>query len=231
MVMPRALTLGVEAALALSTGAAFAGLLSGGPRAARLSRLVTITGAALALLLALLTTGSDTVWLFEALRVNALTQSIKAVVALALLLSVLRPRPGDAYARSRTVDPFFRLVAATALCVAASAGDLLVLWIALDIASLAAIVAVATAGGWNASGPAVRSMLRAWLPASLATALGAILLGALAGATRFTDIGTAWHEISAEPVLFIGIALMVVGIAARVIRFAASGLLALRSTH
>jgi NADH:ubiquinone oxidoreductase subunit 2 (subunit N) len=206
------------------------GLLAGGPRAARVSRQVTLAASMAALLLALLTLGTDAIWFFEALRITLLSQVIKGLVAAVLLLGVMRPRPGDAFARSRTVDPFFRLVAATALCVAASAGDLIVLWLAVDTASLALIASVAAAGGWNTSGPAVRRMVGAWLPGSLLTALGAILVSALAGSTRFTDVGTAWHDIQGEPVLFIGIALMAAGIGVRVLRFAMDGWLAYRTT-
>ena len=229
--MPRVMSLSVELALGLATAAAFAGVIAGGPRAARWSRIVTLAGAAAAFVAAVVTLGADAVWFFEALRMSAFTQALKGGIAAALLASVLRPRPGDAFARARTVDPFFRLVVAMALSVAASAGDIVVLWIALDIASLAGIIAVATAGGWSASEAAVRAMVRTWLPSSLACALGVIVVGGIAGATRFTDLEVAIPELRGEPALLLGLALIGGSIVARAARFAASSLLAYRTTH
>lgn len=229
--MPRAASLSVELALGIATAVAFAGVIAGGPRAARLSRIVTLAGAAAAFVAAVATLGSDAVWFFEALRVNAFTQALKGGIAAALLLSVLRPRPGDAFARARTVDRFFRLIVAMALTVAAGAGDIVVLWIALDIASLAAIVAVATAGGWSASEAAVRAMVRTWLPSSLACALGVILVAGVAGATHYTDLEAAIPELGGEPALLLGLALIGGSIVTRAARFAASSLLAYRTTH
>ena len=228
--MPRVLSLGVELALAAATGGAFIGLLSGGPRAARLSRLVVLAGSTLALLAAVLTLGADESWFFDGIRISGASQAFKAVICAVLLLSVVRPRRGDAFARARTVDPFFRLIAAAALALAASAGDLLVLWLALDIASIAVIAAIATAGGWSARESVVRVLVVTWLPASLVTMLGAIMLAAAAGGTHFENVEAFAASGANRPVLWTGFALVTLATMARAARFLRAGWLAFHST-
>jgi NADH:ubiquinone oxidoreductase subunit 2 (subunit N) len=218
--MPRAASLAVEACLGVAALVAFVALLAGSARAGRAARRAACWGAAAALVAALATITSDAVWFFEALRVDASTQAMKAVVAAGLLLSMLR-RERAGFAQSSAVGPFFALVCAAALALAASAGDLLVLWIALEIGSAALLIAVAAGGSWSTREALVRRLVSSWLPTSLVLLLGTVLLAAIAGATRFADLETLLPDLRREPVVVTGMVLIVGAIFARAVRFVA----------
>lgn len=217
MVIAREASLVVEACLVLAAGVAFVAMLMGGPRAGPLARRAMLIGSVAAFIAALLTLASDAVWFFEALRVDLFTQVLKALIALGLIvLAARRPAPDVA---PRAVLPFFVLVAALGLCLAAGAGDLLVLWIALDIASAAIVLAVATGGSAERSAGEVRRLLAAWLPWSLVMLLGIILTAAIAGTTRLTDLETIMPTLHALPIAVTGVALICLSIVLRGARY------------
>ena len=217
MVIPREASLAVEACLVLAAGMAFVAMLMGGPRAGPLARRAMLIGGVAAVVAALLTLTSDAVWFFEALRVDLVTQSLKGLIALGVVvLAARRPAPDIA---PRAVLPFFVLVAAFGLCIAAGAGDLLVLWIALDIASAAIVLAVATGGSAERSAGEVRRLLAAWLPWSLVMLLGIIMTAAIAGTTRLTELETIMPTLHALPIAVTGVALICLSIVLRGARY------------
>lgn len=219
MVIPREASLAVEACLALAAGVAFFAMLIGGPRAGPLARRAMLVGAIAAFIAALLTLTSDAVWFFESLRVDLVTQLLKALIALGLaVLAVRRPAADIA---PRAVLPFFIIIAAFGLCLAAGAGDLLVLWIALDIASAAIVLAVATGGSAERSAGEVRRLLAAWLPWSLVMLLGIVMTAAIAGTTRLTDLETIMPTLRTLPVALTGVALICLSVLIRGARYVA----------
>lgn len=219
MVVPRLASLSVELLLGTATVVSFVALAAGGRGAGRVCRAATLWGTGLALLAAGLTLGSDAVWLLGALRIDFTSQALKILIAAALLLSTVRSRRTDAFAQERTTGPCFRLIGVTALAVAASAGDLLVLWLALDIASAAAVTVVATAGSWHANEEPVRRLAATWLTTSLLLVLGIVLAAAFAGATRFTELEGRLTETGTYPIMLAAGALIVGSIGVRVFRF------------
>ncbi len=219
MVIPREGSLAVEACLVLAMGVAFVAMLMGGPKAGPLARRALLGGSVAAFVAALLTLTTDAVWFFEALRVDLMTQMLKALVAAGVFaLAARRPAPDIA---PRAVLPFFILVAALGLCLAVGAGDLLVLWIALDIASAAIVLAVATGGSAERNAGEVRRLLASWLPWSLVMLLGIVMTAAIAGTTRLTDLETIMPSLHALPIAVAGVALICLSIVIRGARYVA----------
>jgi formate hydrogenlyase subunit 3/multisubunit Na+/H+ antiporter MnhD subunit len=220
-VVTRALSLAVEFCLLAASLVAFGALLVPGSRAGRVAFRAMVWGAAAALLasLATIVLGLDVVWLMDAWRVDVTSQAVKAVITAGLLGSVLATRQdSDEWHHVRAVGPFFRLACATALAAAASAGDLLVLWLTLDLGTAALVMAVAVGGGWSARERVVRRLVQSWLPSSVLLLLGVILLGAVAGTTRFVDLEAILPELRASPVVQLGLALVLGSIVIRALR-------------
>lgn len=222
--MTRLLSVSVELCLLAAGLVAFGALLAPGSGAGRVAFRAMVGGAAAALLTSLATMALrlDVVWLMDAWRVDTTTQAVKAVIAAGLLASVLATRQdSDEWHLVRAVGPFFRLAAAGAMTAAASAGDLIVLWLALDIATAALLLAVAVGGRWSAREKSVRRMVQVWLPSSVLMLLGVILLTAVSGATRLVDLEAVLPELRRSPVVVLGVALVLGSIVGRAVRFVA----------
>lgn len=209
--IPREASLAVEGCLGVALATAYLGMLMRGPRGAALAQRALLGGGIAALLAAVLTLRSDAVWFFDALRVDTLTQTLKGLVASGVIVIALR----------RPVAPFFILVAATGLTLAAGAGDLLVLWVALDIASAAVVLAVATGSESVGRMAEVRRLVFAWLPMSLLMLLGIIMTAGLAGSTRLTDIETVLPSMRGLPIAVAGVTLITISILLRGARYIA----------
>jgi formate hydrogenlyase subunit 3/multisubunit Na+/H+ antiporter MnhD subunit len=136
-----------------------------------------------------------------------------------LLVSVrISERTGRDWPEARVTGPLFRLACASGLIAATSSGDLLVSWIALDIATAAMILEVATAGRWSQRELAVRRMVSTWLPTSLLLLLAVILLAGMGGATRYVELEVTLPEYAASPAVIAGVALAAGSILVRVLR-------------
>lgn len=222
--MTRALSLSVELCLLVALLVAFGALLAPGSRAGRVAFRAMVWGAAAALLASVgtLVLRLDVVWLMDAWRVDLTTQVVKAVIMAGLLGSVLATRQdSDEWHNVRAVGPFFRLACALALTAVASAGDLIVLWLALDIATAALVLSVAVGGRWSAREKLVRRMVQSWLPASALMLLGVILLAAVSGATRLVDLEAVIPEMRRSPVVLLGVVLVLGSILVRAVRLVA----------
>jgi len=220
-VVTRALSLSVEWCLLVADLVAFGALLVPGGRAGRVAFRAMVWGASTALMAALATAvlRIDQVWLMDAWRVTVTTQLVKAVIMAGLLGSVLATREdSDEWHNVRAVGPFFRLMCATALAAAASAGDLVVLWLALDLGTAALVLAVAVGGRWSAREKAVRRIVQSWLPSSALMLLGVVLLAAAAGASRFVDLEGIVPALRDRPVVLFGLLLIVGSLAVRALR-------------
>ncbi|HEY2805254.1 MAG TPA: hypothetical protein VGI92_05285 [Gemmatimonadales bacterium] len=213
MVVPREASLAVEACLALAAIAAFSGMVIGGPRSGRNAHRAVLIGGIAALVAALLTWRIDAIWFFEAFRVDRVTQSLKALICIGLIVFAIRPGTTDV--RGRAVPSFFAIVCALGLVLSAGAGDLIILWIVLDIASAALVLSVATGGSAEARGAEVRRLIGAWLPMSLIMLVGIIITAAIGGATRLTDLETALPGLRENPAALTGVALIAVSILLR----------------
>lgn len=219
--MTRALSLAVEMCLATALLVAFGALLTAGSRAGRVAFQAMVWGAALALALALGTMAMrlDEVWLMDAWHVDVMTQGVKAVIMAGLLLSIVTTRQDSGEWRNvRAVGPFFRLFCAAALVAAASAADLVVLWITLDIGTAALVLSVALGGRWSTRERVVRRLVQSWLPSSVVLLLGVILLAAFAGATRYVDLEGILPELRGSPVVMLGLTLVIGSILVRALR-------------
>ena len=217
----RALSLAVEFCLLAANLVAFGALLAPGSRAGRVAFRAMVWGAVAALLasLATMVLRLDVVWLMDAWRVDAMSQAVKAVIMAGLLGSVLVTRQdSDEWHDARAVGPFFRLACASALAAAASAGDLIVLWIALDLGTAALVISVAVGGRWSAREMVVRRLVQSWLPSSVLMLLGVILLAAVAGATRFVDLEAILPGLRDSPVVQLGLLLVLGSIVIRAVR-------------
>jgi len=191
-------------ALALAFGAA---LLARGP-AGLVSRAAWVGGAAGAFAAAVLTHGAADDFLFAAYRVDPYTQFVKAVVSAGSLIAAVAARgEGGAFVGARVTGPFLRLAALTTLVAAASAADLLVLWILLELVAVAHVAALATEGRWSANAALVWRAVGGWLPTALVLGLGVVLTGAEAETLRLPDL----EGIAPNP----GVALVLLAILVR----------------
>ncbi len=191
-------------ALALAFGAT---LLARGP-AGLVSRAAWVGGAAGAFAAAVLTHGAADDFLFAAYRVDPYTQFVKAVVSAGALVAALAARgEGGSFVGARVTGPFLRLAALTTLIAAASAADLLVLWILLELVAVAHVAALATEGRWSANAALVRRAVAGWLPTALVLGLGVVLTGAEAETLRLPDL----EGIAPNP----GVALVLLAILVR----------------
>ncbi|HEY7699694.1 MAG TPA: NADH-quinone oxidoreductase subunit N [Vicinamibacteria bacterium] len=138
-----------------------------------------------------------------------------ATLALAALLSVKlvdreRVRPGEFYA--------LLLLATTGMMLAASAMDLLVLYLGLELMTLCSYVLVGITREKEAS---VEAAMKYFLLGSFASALllyGIGLTYGVTGATGFASIASAVTErgLSENPVLLAGVVLVFVGLAFKI---------------
>ncbi len=178
-----------ELALAPALLVAFAAVLWGGPNAGRAARTAWLAGAAAALAAALRTHAAADDFLFGAYRVDAFTQFAKALVVAGSLVAAFAGRAEDAaFGAARATGPFLRLAAPTSLVAAASAADLVVLWLLVELATVAHLIAAATEGRWATHAHAVRRLVAAWLPTAAVFALGVVMVGARHGTTRFAEL-------------------------------------------
>lgn len=217
----RALSLSVEACLAASNLVMYGALLSQGARAGRIAHATLKIGAWAALAAAVLTLilRTDAMWLMDGWRADQAAQFVKAAIVAGLLVSVrISERNSKDWPESRVTGPLFRLACASGLIAATSAGDLLVSWIALDIASAAMILEVATAGRWSQRELAVRRMVSTWLPTSLLLLLAVILLAGMGGTTRYVNLEVTLPEYAASPAVIAGVVLAAGSILVRVLR-------------
>lgn len=181
----RAAALLPELALLLALGLSFLALLGGTARAGRLARAAWAFGATAALVAAIATVGRADDFLFGAYRVDAFSQLIKAMVMCGALAAAYAARHEH---DARVTGPFLRLASVTALVAAASAADLVLLWILLELSTLAHVIVVASEGRRSDNERELRSLVAAWLPTSVVFALGAVIAGAEAETTRFAEI-------------------------------------------
>jgi NADH-quinone oxidoreductase subunit N len=217
VVIPREASLAVELCLGAAAAASFAAMLMRSPRAGTIAWRAMLLGGIAAAIAAVLTFRIDAVWFFEALRVDTMTQALKGLIAVGVVVTAARRPSAD----PRAVVPFFALVAALGLSLAAGAGDLVVLWIALDIASAALVLAVATGGRAQERAVEVRRLLGAWLPMSLLMLLGIIMTAGIAGSTRLTDLETILPSMRGVPVALVGVVLIALSIVIRGARYVA----------
>jgi len=210
-VVTRFLSLAAEIPLVVANAVAFGALLVQGARAGRVAHRALTWGAAVALAGVLLTLvlQLDAVWLMEAWRVEPPAQVFKALILAGTLASVKVSRDSSQdWHAERATGPLFRLVCASGLVGAAGAGDLLVLWLSLDVATAALVLEVATAGRWSQREKVVRRMITTWLPASLVMLLGIIVLAALSGSTRLYLLERALPELRGAPAVTAAVLLM-----------------------
>ena len=221
--MTRWLSLGPELCLAAANTLGFLALLVGGPRAGRLAHRALSWGVALALLAAIATlvAGNDAVWLMEAWRAEPRAQLFKALILAGALVSVRVSHGGEDWRPERVTGPLFRLGCVSGLIAVAGAGDVLVLWLACDVASAALVLEIATAGRWSRREKLVRRMVAAWLPASLVMLLGLVIVAGVAGSTRLVDLELALPGYRTEPAVLAGLALAIGSLLVRTARLAA----------
>jgi len=219
----RYLSLSGEMVLAAANMVAFVALLLPGGRGGRAAHRALTWGAAAALLavLATLVLKLDAVWLMEAWRAEPAAQAFKAVILAGALVSVRESRHSEDWRVERATGPVFRLVCVSGLVVAAGAGDLLVLWLAIDVATAALVLEIATAGRWSRRERLVRRMMTAWLPSSLVMLLGIIVLAGLGGSTRLVDLELVLPALRGEPAVAVAIALVAVSVLVRTARLVA----------
>lgn len=220
----RGLALSVEVVVGVANVVAFGALLAHGSRAGRIAWRAMTWGGAAALVAALATLlmRTDDAWLMDAWRTEPGPQLVKALIVLGLLVSAeITRRYGDEWSTSRAAEPFFRLVCVAGLVAAASAADLLLLWIALDIATAALVLMVASVGRWSTREKTVRRMLAVWLPSSLVMLLGVILLAATGGSTRYEVLANTLPGLRDSLAVMLGMLLVTGSILARSLRLVA----------
>ncbi len=197
-----------ELVLAVALVLAFGAALRARAPAGRVARLAWVGGAAGSLAAAVAAHGVADDFLFAAYRVDPYTQFIKAVVSAGALVAALAARgEGGAHVDARVTGPFLRLAALTTLIAAASAADLLILWVLLELVAVAHIAALATEGRWSVNAALVRRSVAGWLPTALVLGLGVVLTGAEAETLRLPDL----EGIAPNP----GIALVLLAILVR----------------
>lgn len=214
----RALSLLPEACLGVAGSIVFAALVAAGSRAGRVAHRAALTGAALAVVSAILTLRADDQWLFAAYRVDLVSQIAKAAIGGGILMTaLLGRRAGDPFSGARAVGPFFRLVAALALCVAASAADLLALWLAVETATAALLVVLAAEGRWSSVEKLVRRLVAGVLPSALLIGLGVVVMAGVAGSTRYEDLLGSLAIQYARPTFLVAATLAVWSLVARLV--------------
>ena len=220
--MTRYLSLAPELCLVVANLVGFAALLAQGARAGRVAHRALAWGSAAALVavLATLIAGTDAVWLMEAWRADLRAQLFKAGILAGALVSVRVSRGGEDWRVERATGPVFRLACVTGLFAGVGAGDLLVLWLAFDVATAALVLEIATAGRWSRREKLVRRMVAAWLPASLVMLLGFIMLSGMGGSTRLVDLELVLPAYRAEPAVLAGLTLAVGSVLVRAVRLA-----------
>ena len=218
----RYLSLAPELCLAVANLVGFVALLVQGARAGRVAHRALAWGSAAALLAALATliAGTDATWLMEAWRSDFRAQLFKAGILAGALVSVRVSRGGEDWRAERATGPVFRLACVTGLVAVAGAGDLLVLWLACDLATAALVLEIATAGRWSRREKLVRRMVAAWLPASLVMLFGFIMLSGIGGSTRLADLELVLPAYRAEPAVLAGLALAALSVLVRAVRLA-----------
>lgn len=185
----RALALLPELVLAVAMVPAFAAVLSGGAHAGRLARGAWVAGAAGALAAAVASIAVADDFFFSAYRVDAFSQLVKALVLVGALAAAMRSRADDgAWGDARATGPLLRLLAVSTFVAAASAADLLLLWVLFEVAAVAHLVTVATEGRWSLHEGQVRRLVATWLPTAVIFALGCVMAGAEAETTRFDEL-------------------------------------------
>ena len=206
----RALSLAAELPIAVALALAFIALLVQGSAAGRLAHRALTWGAAAGLLGAALTLALrvDDEWLMGSWRCEPSAQLFKALVLAGALVSVRLSRGGSDWHPERATGPMFRLVCVAGLLAAVSAGDLVVLWLALDIATAGLVFEIATAGRWSTRDKMVRRLVATWLPASLVMLLGIILVGSIGASTRLTMLEGTLPGYRGEPAVIAGLALV-----------------------
>jgi len=217
-VVVRAANLAVELCLAGANAVAFVALLVHGSRAGRVAWRAMVWGvwAALAAAIGTMALRPDDQWLFDAWRVTTATQALKALALLGLLLSLAATRRDtEEWSLARAVGPFFRLACVTGLDVAISAADLVVLWLALELTTIALLLAVAVGGRWAGRYAMVHRLVAVWLPTSLLLLCGIILLAAAGGTTRYVGLETTLPTFHGAAVVTVGIALIAAAVLAR----------------
>jgi NADH-quinone oxidoreductase subunit N len=205
-----------ELLLALALFVAYGVLVFAGERRGRTARRALVAGAVLALAACGVTLGQAEDFLFAGYRVDAFTQFAKAVVLLGLVAAVLLEwRDEGRWADERGVAPFFLGAGALSLLVAVSAGDLVLLLLALEAASGALVLLVALGGRWAAHEQAVRRLVAQGAAATGLGALGVVLLAAFAGTTKLADLGTELAGTAHEPALLAGAAALLLAVGFR----------------
>ncbi len=230
--------LGIWPEIALATGACFCLLLGLWPAAAM--RRLTVWVAGLALVVAgLLTVGQMTAWftdfaanhLANALTITTFTKLAVVVVGILLLgvaagvpdsipqiaaadrLSGKRFEPGDVY---RGEFFAFFLLSLTGVMLTAGAGDLVWLFLALELTSLPTYVMVATS---KPSLAAKEAAVKYFFLGALAAAIFLYGFALIYGATGLTDFAGIAAHIQAKglsPLMLTGLVLAVVGIAFKI---------------
>lgn len=204
-----------ELLLALALALMALAALAGGPRRGRWSRRFVTAGLLGSLGAAswTLATGASDDFLFAAYRIDGFSQLAKALVAALVLLANLAGRGDDGqWADARGDSPLFAGLTAMGLTMTASAADLVVLLLTLEVAGLAFVGHVA-AGGRRAG--AESPARRVLIPRLAATALmftGVVLLAGIAGSTRFDDVGVVLRDPDAPVVWLAGVALLCSGL-------------------
>lgn len=197
--MPRAVSLLPELVVVLGLAFAFGALLAGIPRAGRVARTALRVTALAGLLAAVLTRNMVDEYLFLAYRIDSFSQYAKALVFSAALLPLVAAPGFSEHDDARFGAPFFSLVATAGAVAAASAADLLLLWLVLEAVGVAFVLTAAAEGEWRARERLMEGELVRWLVPSMLMMLGIVMVGALAGTTRFTDLTDLISDVQAEP--------------------------------
>ncbi len=205
-----------ELLLALALLVAYGVLVFAGERRGRTARRALVAGAVLALAASGATLGQAEDFLFASYHVDAFTQLAKGVVLLGLLAAALLEWHDEGrWADQRGVAPFFLAASALALLVAVSAGDLVLLLLALEAAAGAFVLLVALGGRWATHERAVRRLVAHGAAATGLGALGVALLAAFAGTTKLAELGTELAGAAGEPAALAGAAALLLAVVFR----------------
>lgn len=213
--MPRFVALAPEIVLGVGLAVSCVSLLRGGHRAGRMARLALLAAALGALVAALLTRNVVDEFLFLAYRIDAFSQYSKALVLGAVLLAAVAGGTKPPWHDERVGAPFFGMVAAAGAVAAASATDLVLLWLSLEAVGVAFVLTAAAEGEWSSRAAAIHDELMRWLAPSLLVMLGLVLVAALAGTTRFTDLADLAQDVQSEPAGAAGMLMVLAGLAWR----------------
>lgn len=208
--MNRLVALAPELALVWTSVTLFA-MMPG--RRRRASGVVLVVGGIAALAAAIGTIGVSDEFLYLAYRVDAYSQVAKAIVMAGLVLASTA-RGATGHPEPAAEDQFFLAVAALGLVAAASLVDVLALFLALEITSVA-MLALAGLGSLADGHRGWGRLTRTSLTPSALGALGLALLVGATGATRLADITSAVGADAAQPAAFAGAALFLCGFLVR----------------